>query len=1284
MIGLVFLLLWFAGCSQEQPVAKLAPEYIKKSQFDGIWITNATTVAKQSHSSFAFTGLSCPSERVKFEITKDQLLAFKSQETGSMPYEKSKDQALVAAFTILDHKGSEYIKVDWSKNLAPHVECNGWLSQITAASVDNNETKDPLEPFRVRINEDYMENTVDAIVVPDHSTCEEVGDWLCHPAQYRVKYSFMKVKESDYEPWNYQDYETIRYGKNSDGVCVEGEVGCQHTKELWLFDGHRGEEVCDPLKHDINECYASSIGLNAKFGFFRTTKESYDRKVGYNRREVKNYINRYNLWEKSYESGELIPLNQRTPRKIVYYLNPGFPKNLHNAVKKIENNWNLAFLNVVAKVRDRCTVKNLSDYLVLNPHMKERLDSLGLKTIGSYNLSEACSLIYDWTKHQDADNVFFSGDPQQVEHVFGKILEIRVNDCNENNIADFIEENDLKDILAQNGISSVNDDNMEQACAVLELASESLPKKFSWQQPGDIRYSFINAITGRSTSLLGYGPVVLDPSTGEILSGTANIYLSAISEYATKSVLMMEEIDKIKEKIPESNKTTDDVDDFKDFVVNSVRSMSDQSYHMPKTNSFAQNLAISAKLNVFPGLGDWSKVLSEKGNGFENVLKAVAKVDESHKDRLEQFFSERSACFFQPLDNLPYSRLSKELQGLSQKEKIEAVKEMVFLATTMHELGHTFGLRHNFEAKSDALNYIPNFYGVNTNDFRMRHGLDKEEMRSSSVMDYHKRFNADFFGLGLYDYAALLMGYGQKVEVFDTREEDFVPADFVDNLKLMHYKDLPYLFSGNDANLKISSHFLKVKDEFLRGKKSAHMQLDSLGLKYKPENLYKRQTVDFLDLKRQKLASSLGLPNKNLVAVPYRFCTDGQARKTGMYCQPFIYGASASEIIDDQIRDYELGHLLRRVSGRENAGVNSYLRNLYGSVYAPILRSYQQMYAAAGSSKMIFPAVHDYAVSAQHGLQFISEVLQAVEPGQYCKNKLGNYEPKKSEDCEEAIEIDDVLGKRYKSTFDEGLVGAPKRIGYIYDKIMALLALIDDRAIVQDEFSSWRKNTYSIGFYRIFAPQLIGLFKNLYTDQWENFAPTITVDEQKKVHIHYRDLFKAASLEDRPKIVPSFSSSLKDYAILLSLTGLSNPIDHHLNLAKRAQITSSSSHNKTTDTDEVLFVDPNTGVRYRAFVNEDKNLSLGYQVLKDAYDFTCDGQLPDERKGPWTLAKEKVAQLEEDLEKVKAFSGDREKVVKLKDLLKAATKEFALRDRELREKVRVIEKVQVLSQKFTI
>ena len=111
-----------------------------------------------------------------------------------------------------------------------------------------------------------------------------------------------------------------------------------------------------------------------------------------------------------------------------------------------------------------------------------------------------------------------------------------------------------------------------------------------------------------------------------------------------------------------------------------------------------------------------------------------------------------------------------------------------------HEIGHTIGLRHNFEGSADPLNFFSQYWDVTTDD-RYQSGAttNNKELRYSSIMDYHQRFNSDFGGVGIYDKAAIAFGYGQLVEIFDQRASSFVPTQWYNNLGLFDYDDLPYL-----------------------------------------------------------------------------------------------------------------------------------------------------------------------------------------------------------------------------------------------------------------------------------------------------------------------------------------------------------------------------------------------------------------------------------------------------------------------------------------------------------
>jgi hypothetical protein len=164
-------------------------------------------------------------------------------------------------------------------------------------------------------------------------------------------------------------------------------------------------------------------------------------------------------------------------------------------------------------------------------------------------------------------------------------------------------------------------------------------------------------------------------------------------------------------------------------------------------------------------------------------------------------------------DDPAIAGLAQEMKDrqLAGDDLFQALRERIFHAVMLHELGHTMGLRHNFAGSSDALNFHDEYWPervktiepVKTYTQRPDYSVDAflfsncslqgplplangetvpgsdvtagcaeqrankmNEYQYSSIMDYGGRFNADFHGLGHYDIAALASGYGDLVEVF--------------------------------------------------------------------------------------------------------------------------------------------------------------------------------------------------------------------------------------------------------------------------------------------------------------------------------------------------------------------------------------------------------------------------------------------------------------------------------------------------------------------------------------
>ncbi|MFH1132369.1 MAG: hypothetical protein V1754_13620, partial [Pseudomonadota bacterium] len=144
--------------------------------------------------------------------------------------------------------------------------------------------------------------------------------------------------------------------------------------------------------------------------------------------------------------------------------------------------------------------------------------------------------------------------------------------------------------------------------------------------------------------------------------------------------------------------------------------------------------------------------------------------------------------------------LAHRLKGLETEQIWTKARDIIMRAVLTHEMGHTFGLHHNWGGSEDVVNFFPEYWQVRTNNFKdtrvcnaktkegvcpyfvkpineFQLGRDAEnqtlglkgayEYAYSSVMDYAGRYNIDGGGLGRYDVAAMMYGHADKVEVFE-------------------------------------------------------------------------------------------------------------------------------------------------------------------------------------------------------------------------------------------------------------------------------------------------------------------------------------------------------------------------------------------------------------------------------------------------------------------------------------------------------------------------------------
>jgi hypothetical protein len=1247
--------LLVSACAGQGDISRVQPDAIDKTIFlksDGVtprlFYYRKTTTGVPPTSAYSFDGLMGDMYKVRFEVRKEMLIGYRSHDyapgsqnpnTGGenntdTPFliykieshfdiKREYNPATGEETNVISENTSDrpwearqYMRVDWSRNLAEGTEPDLsdplfyflFAHKLDTGYAIGDADNALMNPDRPIIRRDYIDWTSKEQRTPDILACyrmfgadDEVGPWGCGPAELTYRNSLLPVPESEYEPLAYPDRQILRDAQDKPlrmAFTSTSVIPCDAA--LLKQNGLTGDD-----------CTEVALDQFGKFGYFRTAVPTYDRQVGATVEGRKYFINRWNIWQSTIQrdvngkpvldgqgNPARIPMSDRQTRTITYYLNPEFPEDpeLRAMARETVNDWNQAMKETVAGL-----ILTASGQEPSLPMLKDRATRLP------------------------------------------DIIVMKENGCSLANVAKFVADNpDVRSMVEARDTGHVLDfDALEpadllKACTALEVVTENRKDddvnhpKFVWQRNGDLRYSFLHWVDRpQAQGPLGYGPSSADPETGEIVSASAYIYGGALdiyTKFAADSVRLANGQLSVDDLL--SGKTISDVlaesaaasrlraketmtpaaksliqsrlkalgSTRDDRLVKVGAGIDDQPMHRVR-GSAAEKLLLND--DVLPAIirgyrpGD-----AVPGDVFDRAMQMPwlsSQAREARRDRFQKF-SQHGCVYMAEFadDAILGTALELDKMKLTPDQLFKKLRALIFRGLTDHEIGHTMGLRHNFSASSDALNYRDDYWTV-------REGISDpakwEENKLSehayaSVMDYGARFNSDVHGLGKYDSAAIRFGYGQLLDLIRGSQKH-AWSGLRNDISLWDYTQLPLITGGVD---KFNSGATTV-------------------MPY--QRFIDAWTEDFRNLATNGGYVSF-FPER-----PYKFCDD--LFEGNLDCKTWDRGANQQEMVSnvtEQFRNYYAFNAYRR--GRVTWDIDLYLSRLQERYFNRYSEAFQFFFFL--SDYMNYDLGVDLFLASIDSLNAIASILQTPEPGMHCPTALSpniaTYPVDQFGYIDEnlclpnkpklAIGLPDA--KPFYIDFSDDYYYTFTRVGSLLEKLQALSALTstESRFFRVDELSDVAARS-SINYYRLFRDEVVKLLSGVIRNDHPSYAATLsgtgTAVSYQPTPVIDLDVFGFVNPPTPPYAQPGavhvltpVNKTIRRWALMYALGRLGSTWDFTLDFQNYLAVGVKGSDDDFTvgSNAAVEYTHPETGIVYRATTNAPgASTNIGRQILDE-------------------------------------------------------------------------------------